>query len=119
MGPERALALLRRGQETLSDPSALALDVVRGSTWVTATTVSGDVTLRLPAGEAVHVKANAVSGRLVVDGEEYGGGMPGSRTVDLRHGESSGSTVSVSTVSGDVTLLRGATPSAANPGGSE
>ena len=94
----------------------LALDVTAGSTWVSATTVSGDVTLRLPADEDVHVKANAVSGRLVVDGEEYGGGTPGTRTVDLRHGSSGGSTVSVSTVSGDVTLLRGAPPAATSPG---
>ncbi len=94
---------------------ALALDVTDGSTWISATTVSGDVTVRLPAGEDVNVKANAVSGRLVVDGEEYGSGTPGTRTVDLRHG-TGGSTISVSTVSGDVTLLRGAPASAASPG---
>ena len=95
---------------------ALALDVTDGSTWVSATTVSGDVMLRLPEGEAVHVKANAVSGRLVVDGEEYGTGTPGSRTVDLRRGDSGGSTVSVSTVSGHVTLLRGARAAAPGTG---
>lgn len=85
---------------------AVALDVA-GSTSVSATTVSGDVTVRLARDEGVHVKANAVSGRLVVDGEEYGTGVPGSRVVDLRRGDG-GSTVDVNTVSGNVTLLRAA-----------
>jgi hypothetical protein len=84
----------------------VALDVTSGSTSVEATTVSGDVTVRLPAGEAVNVTANAVSGRLVVDGEDHSGTMPGRkvvlRTTDAR------SNVSASTVSGNVTLLRGA-----------
>jgi hypothetical protein len=87
---------------------ALALDLLSGGATVDVTTVSGDVTLRLPAGEGVRVRATAVSGRLVVDGEEHGRGMPGSRSVDLPHGEGPGSTVTVSTVSGDVTLLRAA-----------
>jgi hypothetical protein len=86
---------------------AVAVDVTRGSTSLSATTVSGDVTVRVPSDEGVHVKANAVSGRLVVDGEEHGRGMPGSRVVDLRRGEG-GSTLAVTTVSGDVTVLRGA-----------
>lgn len=85
----------------------LALEVTAGATAVAATTVSGEVTVRLPPEEAVRVVANALSGRLVVDGEEYGGGMPGSRTVDLLRGHE-GSTVTVSTVSGDITLLRAA-----------
>jgi DUF4097 and DUF4098 domain-containing protein YvlB len=83
----------------------LALDVTAGSTSVEATTVSGDVTVRLPHGEAVNVTANAVSGRLVVDGEDHSGTMPG-RKVLLR-GDGARSTVTASTVSGNVTLLRG------------
>ncbi len=85
---------------------ALALDITGGSTRVTATTVSGEVTLRLPPDEGVRVVAKAVSGRLVVDGEEHGTGMPASHTVDLRRG-GEGSTVTVSTVYGDITVLRG------------
>lgn len=84
----------------------LALDVTSGRSSIEATTVSGDVTVRLPEGEGVHVTANAVSGRLVVDGEDHSGSMPG-RRVDLRTGDAS-SRVSASTVSGHVTLLRGA-----------
>jgi hypothetical protein len=95
---------------------AIALDVTAGSTAVTTSSVSGEVTVRLPAGEDVHVRAHSVSGRLVVDGEEHGGGMPGSRTVDLRRG-TGGSTVTASTVSGDVTLLRAVAPAADAPTG--
>ncbi|HMM96601.1 DUF4097 family beta strand repeat-containing protein [Phycicoccus sp.] len=85
---------------------AVALDVTAGSTRTSVTTVSGAVTVRLPADEGVHVTAKAVSGRLVVDGEEHSVPTPGTRVVDLRSG-AGGSTVSTSTVTGDVTLLRG------------
>jgi hypothetical protein len=84
----------------------LALDITSGSSSIEATSVSGDVTVRLPDGEGVHVSANAVSGRLVVDGEDHSGPLPG-RRIDLRSGDSR-STVSATTVSGNVTLLRGA-----------
>jgi hypothetical protein len=85
----------------------VALDVTAGSTATSVTTVSGEATIRIPSGEGVSVRANAVSGRLVIDGEDYTGSTPGSRTVDLRRGEG-GSTVTVNTVSGNITLLRGA-----------
>ena len=93
----------------------LALDVTSGSTSIDATTVSGDVTVRLPEGELVNVTANAVSGRLVVDGEDHSGNMPGRkvvlRTTDAR------SRVTASTVSGNVTLLRGAPAGSDTPSG--
>ncbi|GEL95474.1 DUF4097 family beta strand repeat-containing protein [Cellulomonas composti] len=85
---------------------ALALDVTTGTSSVTASTVSGDVTVRLPAGKGVHVKAQSVSGRLVVDGEEYKSSSPGQRKVDLLTGDGA-CYVSASTVSGHVTVLRG------------
>jgi hypothetical protein len=98
-------ALARVHANTVS--GELALDVTTGSSSIDATSVSGDVTVRLPEGEGVHVTANAVSGRLVVDGEEHGrGGLPG-RIVDLTSGDGR-SRVSARTVSGHVTLLRGA-----------
>ena len=68
--------------------------------------MSGDVTVRLPDGESVNVTANAVSGRLVVDGEDHSGTMPGTARSLLR-GDGARSTVTASTVSGNVTLLRG------------
>ena len=85
---------------------ALSLDVTTGSSSVTATTVSGDVTVRLPEGKGLHVKAHSVSGRLVVDGEEHKGASFGQRSVDLATGDGA-CFVSASTVSGHVTVLRG------------
>ncbi len=84
----------------------LALDVTSAATSIDATSVSGDITVRLPDGEGVHVSAHAVSGRLVLDGEAHGGRMPG-RSVDLTRGDGR-SRVTASTVAGNVTLLRGA-----------
>jgi hypothetical protein len=84
---------------------ALALDVTAGTSSIEATTVSGDVTVRVPRDEGVHVQANAVTGRLVVDGQDHSGGTPG-RRVDIRTGEGD-STLSATSVSGHVTLLRG------------
>jgi len=86
---------------------SLTFDVTSGTSRVTATTVSGDVTVRLPEGKGVQVKGQSVSGRLVVDGEEYKGTTPGHRKVDLRTGDGA-CFVSASTVSGHVTVLRGA-----------
>ncbi|AEE46784.1 DUF4097 family beta strand repeat-containing protein [Cellulomonas fimi] len=86
---------------------ALSVDVTSGSSSLTASTVSGDVTVRLPAGKGVQVKAQSVSGRLVVDGEEFKGSKPGQRKVDLRTGDGA-CFVQASTVSGHVTVLRGA-----------
>ena len=85
----------------------LTLDVTTGSSSVTASTVSGDVTVRLPQEHGVRVQAQSVSGRLVVDGQEYKDGTPGKRKVDLTTGDG-GCFVSASTVSGHVTVLRGA-----------
>lgn len=93
------------GVHANSVSGALALDVTSGTSSIDATTVSGDVTVRVPRGEGVHVTANAVTGRLVVDGEDHTGGTPGHR-VDLRTGEGD-SRLSATTVSGHVTLLRG------------
>ena len=85
---------------------SLTLDVTSGTSSVTATSVSGDVTVRLPEGKGVQVKAQSVAGRLVVDGEEYKGSSPGHRTLDLRNGDGA-CVISASTVSGHVTVLRG------------
>ena len=97
-------ALTRVSASTVS--GELALDVTSGSSSIDATSVSGDVTVRLPQGEGVHVMANAVSGRLVVDGADHSrGGLPGHK-VDLTSGDGR-SRLSASTVSGHVTVLRG------------
>ncbi len=82
----------------------VTLDVSSQTASVSATAVSGDITLRLPATMGVHVTGQSVSGRVVVDGREYGG-RPGSRTVDVASGDGT-CHVQVSTVSGDLTVLR-------------
>lgn len=98
-------ALTRVHANTVS--GELSLDVTAGATSIDATSVSGDVTVRLPEGEGVHVTANAVGGRVVVDGREHGGGPFPGGSVDVSTGDGR-SRVSATTVSGHVTLLRGA-----------
>jgi hypothetical protein len=93
---------------------SLRLDSVSGS--VTADTrampsevrvnaVSADVLLRLPDPDAMDYAIHCVSGRLLVDGEERRG-SGGTFTRSARYGR--GAPVRVTTVSGDVTVLRGA-----------
>ncbi|GAA4397550.1 DUF4097 family beta strand repeat-containing protein [Fodinibacter luteus] len=98
-------ALARVHANTVS--GELALDVTAGSTSIDATSVSGDVTVRLPEGEGVHVTASAVGGRVVVDGRAHDGGSFPGGSVDVSTGDGR-SRVSATTVSGHVTLLRGA-----------
>jgi len=88
----------------------LTLDVSSATSSISAQSVSGDVTLRLPEGQGLRVTGSSVSGRLVVDGQEYGGTTPGRRTVDLASGDGT-CHVQATTVSGNVTVLRrGAQP---------
>ncbi|WP_159808212.1 DUF4097 family beta strand repeat-containing protein [Cellulomonas citrea] len=86
---------------------ALTLDVASTTSSLSATTVSGDVTVRLPQEAGLRVTAQSVSGRLVVDQVEHKGSGPGSRTVDQTTGDG-GCDLTATTVSGDVTVLRGA-----------
>ena len=88
----------------------LTLDVSSGTSSVTATSVSGDVTLRLPVGKGVRVTGQSVSGRVVVDDQEFGG-RPGARNVDVASGDGT-CHVQVSTVSGNLTVLRRAAQAA-------
>ncbi len=85
-------ALTRVDANTVS--GELALDITSGHSSIEASTVSGDVTVRLPEGEGVHVVANALSGRLVVDGRGPWWPHPGPqgrpahrRRPQLGHGE--------------------------------
>ena len=68
------------------------------------TTVSGDVTVRVPGDVGYDVSAKSVSGR-VVAGTSRMGGSPGQRGGRLRDGDGAVRLVA-RTVSGDVTLLR-------------
>lgn len=86
---------------------AVTLDVASTMSSLSTTTVSGAVTVRLPEGAGLQVKAQSVSGRLVVDQVEHKGSGPGTRLVDQTTGDG-GCYLSATTVSGDVTVLRGA-----------
>ncbi|MCL2454781.1 MAG: DUF4097 domain-containing protein [Micrococcales bacterium] len=85
----------------------VSLDIASATSSLTATTVSGAVTVRLPEGCGTQVRAQSVSGRVVVDGVHHKGTGPGSVTVD-QGSAGSGCYLSATTVSGDVTVLRGA-----------
>ncbi|MCL2090782.1 MAG: DUF4097 domain-containing protein [Micrococcales bacterium] len=84
---------------------AVSLDLASATSSITTTTVSGAVTARLPEGVGVQVRVQSVSGRVVVDGVDYKSSMPGAATVD-QPGDSGTCHLSVTTVSGDVTVLR-------------
>lgn len=86
---------------------AVSLDVGTGTSSLTVTTVNGDVTVRVPEGAGLRVRAQSVSGRLVVDGQEHKGSGPGQRVVDVDAGEG-GAFLSATTVTGHVTVLRAA-----------
>jgi len=85
---------------------ALALDVTTVTSSISATTVSGDITVRLPAGRGLNVEARSVTGRVVVDGHDHKGPNPGQTRVDLRSPDGT-CFVSTTSVSGHLTVLRG------------
>ncbi len=89
----------------------LTLDVAAGASAVTATSVSGDITLRLPADKGLRVTGQTVSGRMVIDSQEYGPRGPGRRYVEQTSGDGT-CHVQTSTVSGDLTVLRRQDPGA-------
>ncbi|GAA3213178.1 DUF4097 domain-containing protein [Oerskovia jenensis] len=95
------------GRVTISTVTADVVVEARETTpLVTAKTVSGDVTLRLSEGAGVNLKARAVTGKVVLDGAPVPSAQ--SRTTSVDHSEgTSGAYVSVSTVSGDLTVSRG------------
>ncbi|WP_263120354.1 DUF4097 domain-containing protein [Cellulomonas sp. RIT-PI-Y] len=83
----------------------VAVDTRSSSSMCQVKSVSGDVTVRLPAGHGVNVEATSVSGRVLVDGVQRGDRLPGRTQVDLRD---PGATCFVTTrsVSGDLTVVR-------------
>jgi len=96
--------LARVAAITVSGP--VTFDVSSESASITASTVAGDVTVRLPAGRGVNISARSVSGRIVVDGQEHKGAGPGQTKIDLQTGDGS-CVISAKTVSGHLTVLRG------------
>lgn len=85
---------------------SLVLDVTSATSALNASSVSGDVTVRLPAGTGVSIDSKSVGGRVVVDRQEYKSAGAGRARVDLRAAEG-GCFITTSTVSGHLTVLRG------------
>jgi len=90
---------------TNSVSGGVSLDLTSTTSTLSATTVAGDVTLRLPHGVGLGVEAKVVSGRVVIDGVDHTSSRPGRTHVDTRSG-GTGCYVTVSTVSGNLTVLR-------------
>lgn len=84
---------------------SLTVDVASAPTRLTAKSVSGDVTVRIPADAGFRLEARSVSGAVVADGERLPS-KPG--TVEGRLGSGGDVTVTARTVSGDITVLRAA-----------
>lgn len=83
---------------------SLAVDVATAPSTIGATTVSGDVTVRIPAGSGFDLTAKSVSGRVVAGGELLDG-KPGKSGGRISSGDGAVQLVA-RTVSGDVTLLQ-------------
>jgi hypothetical protein len=96
----------RLGRVTVSTVTGDVVVEARETTpLVTAKTVSGDVTLRLGQGAGVNLKARAVTGKVVLDGAPLPSTQ--SRTTSVDHSDgTSGAYVSVSSVSGNLTVSR-------------
>jgi DUF4097 and DUF4098 domain-containing protein YvlB len=72
---------------------------------ISTQSVSGDVTVRLPADLGVSLDGRSVSGRVVVDGFDRAAKGPGGGAFHAQVGDGA-CRVRATTVSGDVTLLR-------------
>lgn len=90
---------------TSSVSGAVTLDLTSQTASISAKTVSGDVTIRLPEGVGVGVEAKTVGGRVVVDGQDRTSGRPGRTHVDERSG-GTGCYITMTSVSGHLTVLR-------------
>jgi hypothetical protein len=95
--------------ETVSGDVTLDLDVTSGAR-LDLNSVSGDVTVRLPGSAGLQVEAKTMSGNLdcAFDGVARDG-KPGRSTMRGSLGSGNGF-LQAKTVSGDITLLRRATP---------
>lgn len=84
---------------------ATMLDL-RGRALVTANSVSGDITLRAPAGQGYDITAQSASGHVVADGTTLTGGEDGARGGHRHEGDRS-LAVKARSASGNIVLVRG------------
>lgn len=85
---------------------SLVLDVSRSASSIATTSVSGDLTLRLPATCGVKVEARSATGRVVVDGRDHRGARRGAVTAVEIPGDGATAYVSTTSVSGGLTVVR-------------
>ncbi|GAB2675332.1 DUF4097 family beta strand repeat-containing protein [Thalassiella azotivora] len=83
---------------------SLTVDLASAPATLAATTVSGDVTVRIPADAGFAVDVTSVSGHVVAGGRRLAD-RPGTNGGHLTHGDGAVS-LHAKTVSGDVTLLQ-------------
>lgn len=86
----------------------LAFDLSSGRSKVDINSVSGDVTLRVPAGTGYAVTSSSLSGDVLVDGQLVAAGS-GPRKGSAQHGDAA-LRINARSVSGDVVVLTGGTP---------
>jgi hypothetical protein len=84
---------------------SLAVDLAGPARRISLKSVSGDLTVRIPAGSGFRFDAASVSGNVVADGRRIASGPTGHRAGELREGDEA-VRISAKSVSGDVTLLR-------------
>ena len=92
-----------RHLRTKSVSGSVAVDVGTAPSTIGVSTVSGDVTIRIPADSGFDLNARSVSGRVVAGGERLAE-KPGKNGGRLSRGDGAVQLVA-KTVSGDVTLL--------------
>lgn len=86
----------------------LVIDLHSDSAELRSSSVSGDVTVRIPSGAGYDADARTVSGHALLDGQSFGG-MPGQRGGHRTDGDGA-IILRASSLSGNVVLLRATVP---------
>ncbi len=83
----------------------IALDLTDGRAQIQSNSVSGDVTVRVPAGGGYDVAAHTATGHIVIDGQSMYGDAPFQRGGQLSDGDKA-LVIKANSVSGNVVVLR-------------
>jgi len=83
----------------------IALDLTDGRAQIQSNSVSGDVTVRVPAGGGYDVAAHTATGHIVIDGQSMNGDAPFQRGGQLSDGDKA-LVIKANSVSGSVVVLR-------------
>jgi hypothetical protein len=83
----------------------ITLDLTDGRAQIQSNSVSGDLTVRIPAGGGYDVAARTASGHVVIDGRSLNGDAPYQRGGQLSDGDKA-LVIKANSVSGNVVVLR-------------